>query len=133
MKLRKEVINMNYFVGGYYDDRIFKGEEFDGKTPFGKDIDIYTLEEVLKLGFVENVKDIYDWEELSEQEKINAILDYTGSDEIAGLIWCENKEVAEKCKQEILEDVEELEKNIEYVGKEQDEYGIFREVYISKC
>lgn len=121
------------FVGGYFDDRIFKGEEFEGKTPFSKDIDIYTLEEVLKLGFVEPVKDLYDWEELSEEEKINAIIEYTARDEIAGLILCKNKEVAEKTKLDIIKEIEELEKNIEYIGKEQDEYGMFREVYISKC
>ena len=46
---------------------------------------------------------------------------------------CKNKEVAEKTKLDIIKEIEELEKNIEYIGKEQDEYGMFREVYISKC
>ena len=44
---------LKLFVGGYYDMRIFKGECFDGKTLFRKDIKTYTLQEVLKLSFVE--------------------------------------------------------------------------------
>ena len=58
------------FVGGYYDSRIFDGSHFDGKTPFGEDIDTYTLEEVLKLGFVESIKDLSEGDLIDLYEKV---------------------------------------------------------------
>lgn len=53
--------NLKLLVGGYFDDRIFEGEYFEGKTPFNSEIDTYTLEEAYKLGFCEeeNVKENY--------------------------------------------------------------------------
>lgn len=126
------------FVGGYYDGRIFEGDYFEGKTPFNKGIDTYTLDEALKLSFVEPVKNWYEeqeeksWEETTEKEKIQAIKEYTESDGIAGLLYFETEEEAESYKQEVINEIEEIENEIEYIGKSQDEYGIFREVYRSK-
>lgn len=121
------------FVGGYYDDRIFN--DVEEKTPFSKEISSYTLEEVLKLGFVENVIDWYkekeelEWDEISEEEKIKSILEYTESDEIAGVLYFKTEAEAEKFKSDTIKEVEELEKESDYVGKKQDSYGNFREVY----
>lgn len=126
------------FVGGYYDDRMFKGDYFDGKTPFGKNINTYTLEEVLQLGFVEPVREwfeeIYEkeWDEATEEEKIEGILLYTQDDEIASLLYFDTEEEAENYKNQVIEEIEKLEQEIEYIGKEQDSYGNFREVYILK-
>lgn len=122
------------FVGGYYDDRIFNGIE--EKTPFSKCINTYTLEEVLKLGFVENVIEWHEeddenerWENISDNDKIDAILTYVENDEIAGLLYFETEDQAEKFKNDTIKEVEDLEKDIEYAGKQQDTYGNFREVY----
>lgn len=123
------------FVGGYYDDRIFVGDFFDGKTPFDKTIDTYTLSEVLKLAFVENVVDFYneknekDWEEATEEEKVKAIIDYVAGDEIAGLLYFATEGEAKLYKDEVIKEVEYIEKNSEYDGMQQDKYGYFREVY----
>ncbi len=50
---------LKLFVGGYHDARIFKGEKFEDKTPFDKNINTYTLEEALKLPYIENVTEWY--------------------------------------------------------------------------
>lgn len=124
---------MNLFVGGYYDGRIFDGVE--EKTPFSKEISIYTLEEVLKLGFVENVIEWYEdkeeleWDEISEQEKTKAILAYVEYDEIAGLVYFDEKEKAEKYRNDVIKEIEELEKTYKYSEKVEDGYGNFREVW----
>lgn len=133
--------NKKLFVGGYYDDRMFEGEEFEGKTPFNKDINTYTLEEALKLGFCdeENIIENYgnvnidkNWEDTTYKEKVEAIMDYTEDDDIAGLLYFDTEEQAEKYKNEVLEEIKELENDIEYIGKEQNRQGIYQEVYKSK-
>ena len=129
--------NKKLFVGGYYDDRIFRGDYFDGKTPFNKNIDCYTLEEALKLPFVENVKEWFEetdieeraFDEIPDEEKINTILNYIEGDEIAGLVYFETEEEAEKFKQDTLDEIKSNEENSVYVGQEQDQYGNFRDVY----
>lgn len=128
---------MKNFVGGYYDDRIFKGEYFEGKTPFDKKIDCYTLEETLNLPFIEGVKEWFeenddeerDFDEIVKEEKIKAILEYVESDEIAGLVYFETEEEAEKFKQDNLEEIKRAEENSIYIGKKQDQYGNYRDVY----
>lgn len=123
------------FVGGYYDDRIFEDERFEGKTPFGKDIDTYTLDEALRLPFIEPIKEWYeevcdqDWESITEQEKIKAIEKYVEGDEIAGLVYFGTEEDAEKYKQEVLQEIKEIEDQVEYVEKEQDGSGYYHDVY----
>lgn len=123
------------FVGGYYDNRIFEGEYFDGKTPFNADIDTYTLDEALNLGFVENVKEWYvetydqEWDVISEKAKAKAIIEYTEGDDIAGLLMFNTEEEAEKYKQYVLEEIKDLENKVECVGKEQDKDGYYHEIY----
>lgn len=129
---------LKLFVGGYYDSRIFEGEQFDGKTPFDKNIDTYTLSEVLGLGFVEPVKEWFEetyekeWDEATEEEKVKAIIEYTDTDEIAGLLYFDTQEKAEKFKNDVIKEVEEIEEMSAYEGKRQDSEGYFREVYIAK-
>lgn len=135
--------NLKLFVGGYYDDRIFEGEYFAGKTPFSKEIDTYALDEVLKLGFVENVVNEYNdraewqelpaWDELNFEEKVKEIEEYTASDEIAGINYYETVEEAEQYKKDVLKELEELENEIEYSHTEQDRKGFYREVYVLKA
>lgn len=122
------------FVGGYYDSRIFNGAE--EKTPFGKDIDTYTLEEALKLGFTgDGLREWYEdkvdkeFDEATESEKMKYLLEYTEDDELAGLLYFDEEEKAEEYKQDVIKEIEELEQEYEYAGKKQDEYGYFREVY----
>lgn len=128
-----------YLVGGYYDSRIF--EDAEGKTPFGKDISIYDLESVLKLGFVESVVEWYEdikeddeseWDDLSDSRKVELILEYTESDEIAGLIAFDTLEEATKYIKDTISEILELEEEYECIGKEQDQYGYFNEVYKKK-
>lgn len=128
------------FVGGYYNQRIFKGEVFDGKTPFNTDVCIYTLEEVLELGFIDKdyliewyeLNEEKKWDDATEKEKTKAVLDYTEGDEIAGLEYCDSEKEAEDYKNYILEDIKECEEKSEYFGTIQDQYGYFREVYVEK-
>ena len=131
-------------VGGYYDDRVFKGDYFDGKTLFNKNIDTYTVEEALKLGFVENVIEWHkenkaeeekDWDQSSELEKAILIEQYTLFDEIAGMNYYETEEGAENFKNEVIEELIDLEDaiksgEIKYLGKEQNRNGIYEEVYV---
>lgn len=130
---------MHLFVGGYYDDRIFEGDYFDGKTPFSKDIKCYSMEEVLKLGFVEPVIEYFeentgkDWIlDATIDEKINAIMQYTDSDEIAGLVYFDNESDAEKYIECTLSEIRDCEANSEYYRQIQDDYGCFRDVYVFK-
>lgn len=134
--MRKE--NLKLFVGGYFDDRIFKGDWFDGKTPFNKDINTYTLDETLKLGFVEGVIEWFEennereWDELSFDEKAKAIEKYEESDEIAGIVYFKTEEEAEKYKDEVIKEIEDIEKESICTGQIQDKYGQFRDIYEHK-
>lgn len=128
--------NLKLFVGGYYDDRIFEGERFESKTPFNKEINTYTLDEALKLPFVEGVIEWYEdlndeetWEELSFEEKAKAIEKYMEGDEIAGMVYFETEEEAEKYKNDVIKEIEECEKESICTGQIQDQYGCFRDVY----
>ena len=129
---------LKLFVGGYYDERIFKGKQFEGKTPFSKNIALYTLSEVLKLPYIENVCEWYletyekSWDKTTEKERIEAIMEYNSSDEISGLEYFNTVEEAEKYKNEVLEEIKFAEDNSVYNGKIQDNYGYFREVYVHK-
>lgn len=117
---------LKLFVGGYYDKRLFKEGCFNKKTPFGKDIQTYTLQEVLKLGFVQGTVEEYeqslnnryqdedmdeqkDWEITTDDEKIEAILAYTKSNDIAGLLYFDTEIDADKYRNEILKQINELE------------------------
>lgn len=127
--------DLKLFVGGYYDDRIFEGKEFEGKTPFSKNINTYTLSEVLELGFVEPVNEWFDeiyekeWDEIEDQERANAIIEYVDSDELAGLLYFNTEQESNRYRNDVINEIEELEKNIKYIGKQQDSYGNFKEVY----
>lgn len=131
---------LKLFVGEYYDDRIFEGEYFEGNTPFNNKIHTYTLEEVLKLAFVENVVDEYNeraewqelpnWDELTFEEKAKEIEEYTASDDIAGVLCFDTEDKAAKYKQNVLNELKELEKEIEYSHAEQDREGCYRKVYV---
>lgn len=128
-----------YLVGGYYDERIFKG--IDEKTPFRKDISIYDSEEALKLPFVEPVIEYYndyknddelEWDKLSESEKIEFIESYTEGDEIAGLVAFKTLEEAVKYLKDVLKQINELEEEYEFSYKEEDDYGRYNSVYEKK-
>lgn len=130
--------NLKLFVAGYYDEREFKDDE--RIRAFDKNIDTYTLEEVLKLGFVENViadyeenyKEDYgdkEWEELDYKDKVNFIVDYTESDELAKVYWFNTEEKAEEIKNEYLEELYQFEKEFKYSYQKQNEYGQFVEVW----
>ena len=109
---------MKILVGGYYDDRIFKGEEFLGKTRFSKDIEVYTVDEALKLDFVSGVEENYnenhskDWDSLDYRQKAIEIESYMRDDEIAGMKCFETRKDALDFKNETLKEIEEIEKKI---------------------
>ena len=129
-----------YLVGGYYDNRIFEG--IDVKTPFGKDIGIYDLEEALKLELLDSVIEDYnniyksdddvEWDKLNESEKIEFIEWYTEGDEIAGLVAFETLEEAVKYVKNVLKEINELEEEYEYSYSEEDNYGRYHQVYEEK-
>jgi hypothetical protein len=134
-KIKKE--DLKLFTGGYYDLSIYDDDDyFDGGTPFDVDIETFTLNEVWELGFVSGLKDMIYKEqdkyyyELSVEEQIKAILQYTEGDEIAGLVYFETEEEAEDYKLKILDEIAERELQIEYKGKKQDNEGHYRDVYI---
>jgi len=125
------------FVGGYYDDRIFLDESFAGKTAFNKTIDTYTFDEVLKLAFIENVKENFDekcditkWDDLSMAQQIIEICDYAQTDAIAGLTYCANEAFAEGYKNEVLDEILDIECETYYSHLEQDAQGNFNQVWI---
>lgn len=137
---------LKLFVGGYYDMRVFKGEHFHGKTPFGKDIQTYTLQDILKLSFVEGTVQEYeqslnnaykdedmdeekDWENTTDDEKVEAILEYTKDNDIAGLLYFGTEIEADNYKSTILKEINKCEKESTYVGKEQDKQGRFRDIF----
>jgi hypothetical protein len=134
-------------VGGYYDDREFKGEGFEGKTPWSlKTLNIYNVEEALKLGFCSSVDEYYEnnkleedkeWDELTEQEKAKIIEDYTSDDEIAGLEIFEDEKKALEYYESHLEECQEIENDIKtgriiYMGTKQDREGFYVETYTLK-
>ena len=129
---------MYYFVGGYYDDRIFENDV----TLYDKErLSIYTLDETLELGFMDGVivnyqflKEDYekDFCELTEREKAIIILDYAQSDEIASLELFNNLNSAVSYLKECLDDITYIESNYEFSELIQDEYGNFRKKYIYK-
>lgn len=51
-------------AGGYYNERIFEGEYFEGKTPFNNEINTYTLEEAYKLGFCDEEQARFNYYDL---------------------------------------------------------------------
>ena len=131
------------FLAGSYDSRTFIPEDcFSGKAPFDSNVDIYTLEEVLKLQFVEGVKDWYEtdginvlgydkeeFKQLTEEEKTIAILRWMEDDEYAGVLYFESEEDADLYKREILQEIAEIEAKTEYayVGKGCDVYKLIDE------
>lgn len=128
--------NNGLFVGGYYDDRKFKGQMYVGKTVFSKSIDTYTLEQVLKLGFVQNVISWYEefegksWASASEQEKIRAIIYYADNDDTAGLLYFKRAQDAIEFKNDVIAEIECLEKESVFLETETDRNGYTKEVYV---
>ncbi len=127
--------SLKLFVGGYYDDNIYKGEYFDNKTPFGKTINAYTLDEALRLGFVAPAAEWYEeqteqeFDTLTDSQKVQVILDYTDDDDIAGLIHFETEAEATSYKQAVLTELAEIAGKVEYTGREQDANGYSHKVY----
>ena len=130
-----EIKESKFFVGGYYDDRIFEGTDFEDKTPFSKDLDIYSLSEVLKLGFVEGVIENYEsinsnrWDDLDYNEKVKLIMEYTDGDNIAGLKCFDSEEEAVNFKNSVISEIENIENNTVFDRQVQDNEGYFRDVY----
>lgn len=131
------------FVGGYYDKRIFEDEEgfYYGCTPFSNDIDIYTLEEVIKLPFVESVIEWYEdnkedeeecWDDLTENKKAELIIEYVDTDDIAALVYFDDDIKAQQYKQQVLKEILEKERMSIFIGNRQDQYGNYNEVYMYK-
>lgn len=112
---------MKILVGGYYDTRSFKGDHFEGKNPFGEDIDTYTVKEALEFGagleyieeWYEDVYGIEDgWGQLTEIEKAELIEKYTMNDELLGFNSFETEDEAKKYKEIVLEEVRGYEDDI---------------------
>ena len=135
--------NLKLFVGGYFTDKVFIGEQFEGMSIFFDNVDTYSLEEVLKLGFVgEGFIDWYEenfeetegnFNSLSFSNKVKYILEYVENDEVAGLTYFDTQKEAEVYKNECINDLEWAKNNSVYKGKEQDQYGYFREIYEYKA
>ena len=97
-------------VGGYLDDRIFRADE--DILLYDKDIDCYTVEEALKLGFMSGIEEFYyedfkkgtdlEFFELSNKEKLEIILKFVEDDEIANLEYFDTEEKALARKNEEL-------------------------------
>ena len=129
------------FLAGNYDNRTLENY-FSGKTPFDSSVNIYTLEEVLKLPFVEGVTDWYEtdgiyvlgydeeeFNQLTEEEKTTAILRWMEDDEHAGVLYFESERDANLYKREMLQEIAEIEGKTEYAyaGKGCDVYKLIDE------
>lgn len=138
--MRKEK-SKKVFVGGRYDSRIFKGDFFNGMCLYDNKVDCYTLEETLNLPFIEGVvkwfneNDIEErnFNELSEQEKIEVILNYTQYDDIANIEYLGTEEEALKRKNELLSELNDIEEKIKtgeivYTGQNTYEYRNLEEI-----
>lgn len=126
------------YLAGYYDDRIFEGEEFEGKTPFDRTVDIYNMSDLLKLSFIEPIKDwIYDehkknWYELTEQEMEYYIEKYVSTDEIAGVKIFKSEEEALNFKNDIIAELDDIESRSVFSHKIQDFNFYYKSVFIKK-
>jgi len=131
-------MNKKLFVGGYYDTSIYTGESFEGKTPFDDKIDVYSLEELLESNYVESIDEWYqdeyeeDFFELSDKEKIKAVLEYIETDEISGLLYFKTEAAAIKFKEETLEEFEEIKNERVFIKRSKDKEGFYQDEYISK-
>ena len=116
------------FVGGYYQDYFLINTSYGSAFPketfkhiysdnilFNKDIEVYTLEEVLDLPFIYGVHDYYeehfggDFRFIPVEEQIKFILEYAESNEIAGVLYFETEEEAQKYNESVLEAIREEE------------------------
>lgn len=126
-----------YLVGGYYDNRVFMGVK--EKTLFSKDINIYTIESALKLGFVEQVVEWYEdtkkvddiaWHNLDDAQKVELILKYTENNALAGLLVFDNLQDATNYVKTTLLEILNIEKESQFVGTIENNNGNFNEVYV---
>ena len=132
---------MKNFIAGYRDARIFVNDDYHNLWTYRSDVNVYSLEEVLELPFMVNFMDWvedkgYQFESLSDKEKTEIILDYIMFDEIANIEHYNTEIEALKRKEEILEELEELEERIKsgelkYFGITINNYGEFVEIYES--
>ena len=101
--------NKKLFVGGYYieDIREYEHEVFTEPK-------LYTMEEVIKLPFVEPMieefknKNKVEFGDLKFELQKDMIIDYVYDDEIAGLNFCDTEEEAKEELKEALENLEEI-------------------------
>lgn len=70
-------------LSGYFDEKIYEGEEFIGQTPFDEDINTF-VKGVIQWWSEETGKEEYEFDNLSENEKMDTIIKYVEADEIAG-------------------------------------------------
>ena len=133
----ESIKNLKLFVGGYFDERIFEGDKFIGKTPYGKDIDTYTLNEVLQLGFLSGMEDYVrehfevELDDIPDWKQTTCILHYLKNDEYAGLEYFETEAEAEKFKQDALRNIEWCEENAVFLEKRQIEGGFYVDVLVN--
>lgn len=121
-----------YLVGGYYDYRIFEGKEIESKRLFGKDIDIYILDNVIEWYNDTKENNEPEWEDLSYSRKVELILGCTECNETSGVVEFDTLEEAEKYVKDTLKEIEEIENEYEFDRQIQDECGNFRKVYTLK-
>lgn len=124
------------FFGGYYSSNKYITD--DVPIVLHNKAQIYTLEEVLLLGFVETTVDYYNenkeehelnWEELPFNEKVKQIESYTQDDDIANICYYENTKTAleKKIKETNLKKYLEIVYNC--TSKQQDSYSRYYDVF----
>ena len=106
-----------YFVGGYYkDEEVLKVLEKAGTYTSFENVGLYTLEEALKLPFVDGIVEYYKdkygedrdfYMDLTKEEQAKIVTEYVDSDELATVRMFTDLEKANKYKEEIEEFIKE--------------------------
>lgn len=126
------------FLAGYYDERIFKGDEFKSKTQFDRTVDVYTLDELSNLPFVKRIIELVlekhnkVWENLKEEEKEHYLMVYASLDEIAGILIFKSEKEAIQHKKSILAELDDIETRSVFSHNINDFDSYYKSVYISK-
>jgi hypothetical protein len=95
-------VKRKLFLAGYLDDKIYP--DCDEINSFNQNANVYTFEEVLQLGFIEGIVDIYeDWDELTKMEQITLMLEYAKNDELADVKFFDTEIEAEHAKNNVLD------------------------------
>lgn len=132
--------NEKLFVAGYYNEG-----RYDDLVLLDKNIDVYSLDQILNLGFLgldaledfyNNTGEVYekDFDKLTNEELGNLAIEYVSSDELAFLAKFETEKEALEYKEKCLKELREFEEdinngNLNFSHKISNGYGGYYSIY----